>query len=137
VVGNKVSVLWQNENMRNHFNSSLAVGDGVYGFDESSEFKCLDLQTGSIRWSEPSLGKGSLIGADGKLLILGEKGQLVVAEPSSEAFKLVARAQVLGGKCWTSPCSPTAESIAATPKAMWFAWMCRGRQIESEAILRA
>ena len=103
VVGNKVSVLWQNENMRNHFNSSLAVGDNVYGFDESSEFKCLDLQTGSIRWSEQSLGKGSLIGADGKLIVLGEKGQLVVAEPSSEAFKPVARAQVLGGKCWTSP----------------------------------
>jgi len=29
VVGNKVSVLWRNENMRNHFNSSLAVGDSV------------------------------------------------------------------------------------------------------------
>ena len=103
VAGDKVSVLWQNKNLRNHFNSSLAVGNCVYGFDESSELKCLDLKTGEVKWSEKSLGKGSLIAAGGKLIILGEKGQLVVAEPSSEAFKPVARAQVLGGKCWTSP----------------------------------
>src|SRR2546422_5574150 len=36
-----------------------AVGDSVYGFDESSEFKCLDLQTGSIRWSEQSQDRKS------------------------------------------------------------------------------
>ena len=103
VAGDKLSVLWQNKNLRNHFNSSIAVGDSVYGFDESSELKCLDLETGDVKWSEKSLGKGSLIAADGKLLILGEKGQLVAAKPSSESFKPLARAQVLGGKCWTSP----------------------------------
>ena len=103
VAGDKLSVLWQNKNLRNHFNSSVAVGDSVYGFDESSELKCLDLKTGDVKWSEKSLGKGSLIAADGKLLILGEKGQLVAANPSSESFKPLACAQVLGGKCWTSP----------------------------------
>ena len=41
--------------------------------------------------------------ADGKLIVLGEKGQLVAAEASIDAFKPLARAQVLGGKCWTSP----------------------------------
>ena len=100
--GNKVSVLWQNKNMRNHFNSSLAIGDSAYGFDES-ELKCLDLQTGTVRWAERSLGKGSLVAADRTLIILSEKGQLVIAEASPAAFKPLARAQVLGGKCWTSP----------------------------------
>ena len=99
---NGVSVLWQNKNMRNHFNSSLAIGDSVYGFDES-ELKCLDLRTGNVRWAERSLGKGSLIAADGKLIVLGEKGELVIAEASPAAFKPLARAQVLGGKCWTAP----------------------------------
>jgi outer membrane protein assembly factor BamB len=99
---NGVSVLWQNKNLRNHFNSSIAIGDSVYGFDES-ELKCLDLQTGNVRWAERSLGKGSLIGADGKLIILSEKGELVIAEASPAAFKPLARAQVLGGKCWTAP----------------------------------
>jgi len=102
MTGNGVRVLWQNKSMRNHFNSSLAVGEGIYGFDES-EFKCLDLQTGNARWVEGRLGKGSLMAADGKLIVLGEKGQLVAAEASIDAFKPLARAQVLGGKCWTSP----------------------------------
>ena len=100
--GRSVSVLWQNKNMRNHFNSSIALGDSVYGFDES-ELKCLDLRSGTVRWAERSLGKGSLIGADGKLILLGEKGQVIFAEATAEAFKPLARAQVLGGKCWTAP----------------------------------
>ena len=41
--------------------------------------------------------------ADGKLIVMGETGELVVAEASSVAFKPLARAQVLGGKCWTVP----------------------------------
>jgi outer membrane protein assembly factor BamB len=102
MTGRSVSVLWQNKNMRNHFNSSVALGESIYGFDES-ELKCLDLQTGNVRWSERSLGKGSLAAADGKLILLGEKGELVMAEASATSFKALARAQVLGGKCWTSP----------------------------------
>jgi len=100
--GNDVSVLWQNKNMRNHFSSSVAIGDNIYGFDES-ELKCLDLKSGDVKWKERSLGKGSLIAATGKLIILGEKGELVIAEASPAAFRPVARAQVLGGKCWTAP----------------------------------
>jgi len=41
--------------------------------------------------------------ADGKLIILSDRGELVIAEANSQAFKTLARAQVLGGKCWTVP----------------------------------
>ena len=41
--------------------------------------------------------------ADGKLIVMGDKGELVVAKPSPAGFKPIARAQVLGGKCWTTP----------------------------------
>ncbi|HEX4645001.1 MAG TPA: hypothetical protein VH598_05270 [Verrucomicrobiae bacterium] len=41
--------------------------------------------------------------ADGKLVALGEKGELFVADASPQAFKPISRAQVLGGKCWTVP----------------------------------
>ena len=41
--------------------------------------------------------------ADGKLIILSDRGELVIAEANSQAFKPLARAQVLGGKCWTVP----------------------------------
>ena len=41
--------------------------------------------------------------ADGKLIILGEKGTLVIAEASSDAYKVLREAQILTGKCWTVP----------------------------------
>jgi hypothetical protein len=46
---------------------------------------------------------GGFMIADGKLIILSEKGELVIAEASPAGFKGLSRAQVLGGKCWTTP----------------------------------
>jgi outer membrane protein assembly factor BamB len=100
--GNGVSVLWQNRNMRNHFNSCVVLQGFVYGFDES-ELRCLDLQTGAVKWRDGGPGKGALIAADGKLIVLGETGELMIAEATPTAFKTVARAHVLGGRCWTAP----------------------------------
>ena len=45
----------------------------------------------------------ALIAAGNKLIIQGAKGELVIAEASPEKLKPLARAQVLGGKCWTVP----------------------------------
>jgi outer membrane protein assembly factor BamB len=56
-----------------------------------------------VRWRQGSLGKGSLMAADGKLIILSERGELVIADASSNGFKALSRAQVLGGKCWSAP----------------------------------
>ena len=41
--------------------------------------------------------------ADGKLVALTEKGELIIAEATPAAFKPMARAKVLSGKCWTTP----------------------------------
>ncbi len=102
-VGGKPEVVWESKAMRNQINSSVLWQGHVYGFDESS-FNCLDVQTGAVKWKKPGLGKGSLILADGKLVILSEKGQLVVARPSPEKFESLAEAQVLGkDRCWVVP----------------------------------
>lgn len=102
IADNKPSVVWENKNMRNQFNSSVLIGRSLYGFDES-ELRCVDLNSGQVKWKQDGLGKGSLMAADGKLIVLSEKGELVVADASPEAFKPLARAQVLGGKCWSTP----------------------------------
>jgi len=96
------TVAWENKNMRNHFNSCVLLDGQLYGFDES-ELKCVEFQTGKAKWTERSLGKGSLMAADGKLIVLGEKGELVVVEATAVSFKPLSRAQVLGGLCWSPP----------------------------------
>ena len=88
--------------MRNHFNSCVLWQGHLYGVDEK-ELRCVVFDTGEVKWSEKSVGKGSLMMADGKLIVLSEKGELMVAEASPAAFKPISRAQVLGGKCWSTP----------------------------------
>ena len=94
--------IWNNKNMRNHMNSSVLWQGHLYGVDEN-QLRCLNFETGELKWTDKASGKGSLILADGKLIVLSEKGELIVADASPEAFKPVARAQIIGGKCWASP----------------------------------
>jgi outer membrane protein assembly factor BamB len=94
---------WANKNMRNHVNSCVLVNGYVYGFDEN-DLKCLDWKTGEVKWNTPSYGKGSLISADGKLILYGQTGKLGVAEASAEAFKEISSFKALSGKdTWANP----------------------------------
>jgi outer membrane protein assembly factor BamB len=83
----------------------VLIDGALYGFDgdRNSDLKCIDFKTGAVKWSEKGLGKGALMAADGKLIIISEKGELVIAAADPTAFKALARWQVLGGKCWTMP----------------------------------
>lgn len=98
--------LWKNKTMRNHFNSCVLVKDHIYGVTGQSGQKsyllCLDWKTGGTLWQE-DIGLGSCMVADDKLIVLGEKGELIIAPVDPTGFKPISRAQVLGGKCWTTP----------------------------------
>jgi len=70
---------------------------------------CLDFRTGKARWNtsgtDPanSFNRGSLIAADGKLIILGEKGLLAMAEISPDSYKELAKFQFCDARTWTVP----------------------------------
>jgi hypothetical protein len=67
----------------------------LYGFDEAS-LKCIDFEDSNERWSERGMGRGSLtMCADGRLLAMSDKGELVIARASPEALNIISRAQVL------------------------------------------
>jgi outer membrane protein assembly factor BamB len=103
----KPTVVWENKEFRNHINSSVLWKGYLYGVDDVSntkyELKCVAFDTGEVKWAEPKFGKGSLIIADGKIIGLSDKGELYVIEPTPAGFKPISHAQVLGGKCWTTP----------------------------------
>ncbi|HPC95359.1 MAG TPA: PQQ-binding-like beta-propeller repeat protein [Sedimentisphaerales bacterium] len=103
----KVTEVYSNRNMRNQCNCSVLWKGYVYGFDGqvggSGKLTCLDLETGQIKWAQGGLGTGSLMLADGKLIVLGERGKLVIAEATPDGYKELASAEILDGKCWTVP----------------------------------
>jgi outer membrane protein assembly factor BamB len=102
-----VSPLWQHRTlMRNYFNPSVLIDGFLFGIDGTTHrptaLTCLNLETGEVQWSEPGFGSGALMAADGKLIIL-DRGELIVVRALPDRFSPLARAQVLGGKCWTVP----------------------------------
>jgi outer membrane protein assembly factor BamB len=103
-----VSEVWTNKNIAVGFSSCVLLNGHLYGVHGTAdgpekEVRCVDATTGALKWKQEKFGLGSLIAADGKLIILSERGELTLAEASPTAFKPLARAHVLGGKCWIAP----------------------------------
>ncbi len=100
--GIKVEEVWQNAEMNNHFNSSVIHDGYIYGFD-NNVLKCVAVADGERMWAKRGFGEGSLILADGHLIILSERGLLVQAEATPEGFEEEGRFQAIDGQSWTSP----------------------------------
>jgi outer membrane protein assembly factor BamB len=101
-------VLWENKVLRHHFNSGVHRTGFIYGIHGNTDqpdrdLRCVEVITGQVKWKHVGVGLGSLMAADGKLIVLSDRGELLVAPATPEGFKPIARAQVLGGKCWTVP----------------------------------
>ena len=94
--------VWENKNMRNHFDTCVLWQGHLYGPDDSG-LRCLAFDTGDLKWTYEEFGKGALMIAGGKLVALSEKGELIIAEPTPAEFKPISRAKILTGKCWTTP----------------------------------
>lgn len=102
VGGVRPVVVWQNRNMRNHFNSCVQVGNCLFGNDANT-LKCLDMKTGQERWSMRGMGQGGLIAANGHLIVMTERGELKIVKAIPNRLTQVASSRVMSGTCWTSP----------------------------------
>jgi outer membrane protein assembly factor BamB len=94
--------IWKSREMKNHFSSSILRGNYLYGFDDFL-LTCLEVNTGQPKWQQRGFNKGSLLYADGHLIVLGEYGNLALVEATPEGYKEKASAQILKGKSWTMP----------------------------------
>lgn len=99
--------VWESKIIRSQFNSCVLVDGHLYGPDgndgDKGPLKCIELMTGKEKWAQKGFGVGGVTVADGKLIALSAQGELMVAPVSPEKFEPLSRAQVLGGKCWTTP----------------------------------
>ena len=93
-----------NRNMQNHYSTSVLVGDYLYGFS-SSILTAMKFETGEVAWRNRSVGKGSLIYADGHLYVLGEDGIVGLVEPSPEGYREISRFEISKGSypTWSQP----------------------------------
>lgn len=69
---------------------------GVHGRQDGgySELRCLDLQQQKVLWSQRLPDYGTLLLADGKLLVTTVDGSLIVVSPDPKEYKLLAKAGI-------------------------------------------
>jgi outer membrane protein assembly factor BamB len=97
----------------NHWTTPVVKDGYVYGIFGFKDFvsankpggplKCIEIATGKEMWSKPGFGSGGgtiLVGGD-TILAQSDSGALILVEASPTAYKELARATPLGGKCWT------------------------------------
>ena len=115
--GQGVKVLWKSEGTFAELGSPIFFDGHFYvsqgGGDMNGSLRCIDPKTGKVEWEEflgGGLGHESVLFtvADGKLIVLNDKGMLSIAEASPEGFHVLSSCNVLAGKkqlkrFWTSP----------------------------------
>jgi len=101
---NKAQEIWFTKDMRNHHSSSVLIGDYLYGFS-SNILTAMRFDTGEIAWRDRSVGKGSLVYADGNLYCLSENGVVGLVEASPTGYKEKGRFRIAQGNLptWTHP----------------------------------
>ena len=62
-----------------------------------ADFVCVEATTGRVVWRERSFGYGTLVAADGKLVVAKTDGELVLVRPSPDGLQVLSRARVLQG----------------------------------------
>ena len=100
VEGDAVKKLWAADDiLSNHYATSVHRDGFLYGFDGRQEqgcnLRCVELRTHKVRWSQDGFGAGTLMLANGDLVILTEKGDLIRSPATPAGFKPAARAQIL------------------------------------------
>ena len=108
--GLKATEIWRTENDNiNHWSTPVVKDGFLYGMFSFKEYgkgplACVDIRTGKMKWKEAGFGPGNVIlSADGELVILSDKGEIVLVDANPDSYKELARADVLSGKCWSTP----------------------------------
>jgi len=100
---------WKTDAISMQYSSPVLLNDHIFGFhsfdqgDSAGEFVCMEWASGKVLWHQKNPGRGMVISAAGKLLILSRGGELILAEPDVEKFAPIARVQVTGSTCRNDP----------------------------------
>ena len=99
----KADEIYFTKKMANHHGGLVRVGDHFYGFGEG--LMCLDFKSGEVVWKNRSVGKGSLVFADGMLYCIGEGYEVGLVEATPEEYRERGRFKIdaFGRPAWAHP----------------------------------
>ncbi|QDU25454.1 outer membrane biogenesis protein BamB [Anatilimnocola aggregata] len=107
--------VWDSLQLSNDVASSVLVEETLFGFDlreaqsrlhrpSRGEFRALDWLTGEVRWSSQEPGQAQLIAADGKLVGLNDRGEVLLFRAHPDRYEELGRVRIFPDEvCWTPP----------------------------------
>jgi len=106
--GNGLNLIYECKEAVCQFQSPIELGGFAYLVigDNSTRAKlaCMRLDNGNILWTQPLSGnRGNVITADNKLIVVSERGEVVLCDASDSRFNERGRFQAVGGRCWAPP----------------------------------
>ncbi len=99
-----VEEIWDSRFLKPYFNGLACHRGTCYGFD-GKIFTAIGESDGERRWKGGRYGHGQLVLLEDMdlLLVLSEKGEVVLVEATPEEHREIARLPALGGKTWNHP----------------------------------
>lgn len=101
VAGDEPKILWKDERglrakaMAAHWMTPVIDGEYMYGctgrHEFSAELRCVRWRDGKVMWSEGGYGRSSMTKVDGRILVLAERGEMLLIEAIAKKFEVVTR----------------------------------------------
>ena len=106
-------LLWSSTAHQSHWATPVCYQGCLFGQftpdNANAQLRCFDLWTGAPKWATNNFGRGAVLLVDDHLLIVTERGDLVLAKPNTNAYTEVARFLAMPdyydatNKCWNAP----------------------------------
>jgi outer membrane protein assembly factor BamB len=108
--GDHPEVAWEGKQLSLLMSTPLIRGSHAYALDRHRGLKCLEMRTGKVLWQDEhvtprgSNPQASLVWADhsSRVLILNERGELLLAELTPQGCRVRGKAAILG-PTWAHP----------------------------------
>jgi outer membrane protein assembly factor BamB len=118
------TVEWDSDEvMSSQYTTCVEHGGFLYGIDGRQDvgvarLRCFDPKSGKVAWTEEGFGTGTLILADGKLLIMKTDGELVLAEPSPQKYHPLAKTRLFATTTQALPALSNGRLFARDTKQL-------------------
>ena len=97
-----VNLLWETIQFKVKFSTIIYHEGYLYGLDDGI-FACINAGDGKRQWKRGRYGHGQTLLISDILLVLTERGELVLLEPNPNRHKELARFQAIKGQTWNNP----------------------------------
>jgi len=95
-------LVWESTSLKAKFTNVVVHEGSIYGLDDGI-LVSIDPQTGERRWKRGRFGHGHMLLVDNLLVILSEKGEVVLVDPQPDEYVELGRFQAIAGKTWNTP----------------------------------